>query len=118
MSNVTEPLLKASRYKGNSKGRNAIVSRLAYLSSALSIATLFFLLTHHDKDDATKETASYFLILWTVLPPVWFWVENHMIWQTANPDERGDFETFKHSQELSRNIWLAFVGILIALYFK
>lgn len=41
-----------------------------------------------------------------------------MIWQTANPDERGDFETFKHSQELSRNIWLAFVGILIALYFK
>jgi hypothetical protein len=39
-----------------------------------------------------------------------------MIWKGAGiPDT---FEQFKYGQEVSRNIWLAFVALLAGLYFK
>lgn len=111
-------LFIATRYTGASAKRNYVVSGIAYISSVLFLVTVIFLLTHTRNDAETKESARPFLILWTVLPPVWFWVEHHLIWETAHPDQRGKFETFKHSQEVSRNIWLAFVAILAGLYFK
>ena len=109
--------LKASRYSGTSKARNSIVSAIAWIGAALFAATVCFLITRSETDPNAKHSARAYLILWTVFPPAWFWAEHHLIWQTAVSAERGDFEHFKHSQELSRNIWLAFVAVLAALYF-
>jgi len=62
--------------------------------------------------------AKLFLIFCGILPPIWFWIEYHYIWLTAPENKRPDFEVFKHGQQLSRNIWLAYSAILLALYFK
>lgn len=53
-----------------------------------------------------------------LLPPVWFWLEYCFIWLHAPDDERPSFEHFKYGQELGRNIWLAYMSVLLALYFK
>lgn len=117
--NTFRDSLKASRYTGTSMGRNVLVTSVAWISAGLYLATVLFMVICDDKDDKTaKQFARGFLILWAVVPPAWFWIEHHLIWQTAIPAERGDFQHFKHSQELSRNIWLAFVALLAALYFK
>ncbi len=62
--------------------------------------------------------AKLFLMLCGLLPPVWFWIEYHYLWLTAPENQRPDFEVFKHGQQLSRNIWIAYAAILLALYFK
>jgi len=58
------------------------------------------------------------LMLCGILPPVWFWIEYHYIWLTAPKHKRPEIEVFKYGQQLSRNIWLAFSALLLALYFK
>jgi hypothetical protein len=106
----------ASRYE--STWRNAVVSITAWSSAILFCLTVRFLLTNKLADSqAAKDEAFPFLLLWAVFPPVWFWAEHHLIWATATKDERGDFDEFKHSQELGRNIWLALLGIIVGLYF-
>ncbi len=58
------------------------------------------------------------LIFCAVLPPAWFWFEYCIIWWTAPDANRPRFEEFKYGHEVGRNLWLAFVGVLLALYFK
>jgi hypothetical protein len=61
--------------------------------------------------------AARFLVIWTMFPPLWFWVEYHLFVK-ENPvfqDEK-TLDRFIHSQECSRNIWLGLVGLLIAMY--
>lgn len=53
-----------------------------------------------------------------VLPPIWFWCEFTVIWSTAPENERPRFEYFRYGQEISRNVWLAYVAVLLALYFR
>ena len=62
--------------------------------------------------------AKLFLMLCGILPPVWFWIEYHYVWLTAEEDKRPEMEVFKYGQQLSRNIWLAYAAVLLALYFK
>jgi hypothetical protein len=110
--------LKATTYTGTSKARNRIVTTVAWIAAVLFVVTVCFLVTRTESDPTAKRLARAYLMLWTVVPPAWFWLEYHLIWQTAVSTERESFEQFKHSQELSRNIWLAFVAVLAALYFK
>jgi hypothetical protein len=117
MSSFLRSLI-ASRYSGSSKARNTIVGILAWVAAALYLPTVWFLLARSGTDNATKASARAILILWTVIPPAWFWIEYHLIWLTANPKERGEFDEFKHAQETGRNIWLALVAVLAGLYFK
>lgn len=62
------------------------------------------------------------LILWTVFPPAWFWFEYFCIWKSENyingTDSSNALDRFKYGQEVSRNIWLAFVALLAGFYFK
>jgi hypothetical protein len=58
------------------------------------------------------------LLIAATFPPLWLWIEFCFIWRTAPEDERPTLEDFKYGQEVGRNIWLAFVGLIIALYFK
>jgi len=44
---------------------------------------------------------------WALIPPLWFIVEWHFF-----DVKKGEFEHFKYSQELARNVWVAFVIVL------
>jgi hypothetical protein len=52
---------------------------------------------------------------WSIAPPIWFLYD----W-CATTEKEEELEKFKYSQEVSRNIWLGIVGLLIFLgeYFK
>jgi hypothetical protein len=58
------------------------------------------------------------LILTALLPPLWLWIEYCFIWKVVGENCRPSLEEFKYGQEVSRNIWLAFVALLSALYFQ
>jgi len=51
-----------------------------------------------------------------ILPPVHLWFEYNFLWRTAKT--RPPLDEYKYSQETARNMGLAFVAVLIALYFK
>jgi hypothetical protein len=51
--------------------------------------------------------------LWVVGPPFWFWAE-WSFFSHGLPEE--DLEDIKHSHELGRNVWLALVVLLTALF--
>ena len=53
---------------------------------------------------------------WTVVPPLWLWYEYCFIYsKDPNPPP---LERFKYGQELTRNLWLAIITVLLLLYFK
>jgi hypothetical protein len=66
--------------------------------------------------------ATFALVFWAIVPPAYFWYEYFVLWKGAkatNAVSAGvTLDDFKHGQEVSRNIWLAFVVLLAALYFK
>lgn len=62
--------------------------------------------------------AKIVLALVALAPPLWFHIEYHLVWRSAPVQTRPSFEQFKYGQETARNIWLAFVGILLTLYFQ
>jgi len=53
-----------------------------------------------------------FHILWSIIPPIWFWYEFFHLYREYGEDET--FEYFKYAQQLSIAIW---VGILASLSF-
>ncbi len=66
-----------------------------------------------------KLPAKIGLIVIAILPPTWLWYEYCFIWRDETyKDSRPCLEQFKYGQEVSRNIWLAFVGLIVALYFQ
>lgn len=111
-------LLLATRYGDAERWRNLVVSGISWLAAILFVITTGFMITTPESAGDARNAARKHLILWAIVPPAWFWIEHHLIWQTAPKDLRGDFDQFKHSQELSRNIWLAFVATLGGLYFR
>ncbi|HXU47072.1 MAG TPA: hypothetical protein VN783_16200 [Thermoanaerobaculia bacterium] len=51
---------------------------------------------------------------WVLVPPIWFWSEWVVFSSKMNdPRER---EHVQHLHDLSRNVWLALIAILIALF--
>lgn len=80
---------------------------------------------HFEPKKWQRRVTGIFLLLWTVLPPIWFWIDYFVLWKhetlpgEKHPREAHEaatlrFEQFKHGQELSRNIWLAIVALLAA----
>ena len=66
-----------------------------------------------------KDLVLPFLVLWTAVPPMYFWFDYFVLWHLEK--KRGssqfvDLAEFKHGQELSRNLWLAIVAVLAAIY--
>jgi hypothetical protein len=55
------------------------------------------------------------LVLWAVVPPFYFWFEYFVLWK---PNRTITLDEIKYDQEVCRNIWLAFVALIAALYFK
>jgi hypothetical protein len=117
---LTMELLSASAYPSGS-WRRWTVTAASWISAVLLILTVLFMLGSFDECScsSSKETARIWLLVWAVFPPAWFWAEYHLIWLTEKDvAKKRSFEEFKLSQETGRNIWLALVGLLLALYFK
>ena len=51
---------------------------------------------------------------WAVAPPVWWYLEYIFLFDKSDPED--DFEGFKHTQALARNLWLGFLVFLSAFY--
>ena len=58
------------------------------------------------------------LLFSAVAPPGWHWYEYIYIWREAKIGKRPTYEQFKYAQQVGRNLWLALVGVLLAIYFK
>lgn len=70
-------------------------------------------------DAKRPEWAKSALIWWTILPPLWFWAEYWLLCRSDPCASKvGELDRFKHAQELGRNVWLAFVALLAAFFFK
>lgn len=66
-----------------------------------------------------KDFVLPFLVIWTVVPPMYFWFDYFVLWRLEmkrGSTQFADFSEFKHGQELSRNLWLAIVAVLAAIY--
>jgi hypothetical protein len=60
-----------------------------------------------------KTIGTWLVALWVLLPPIFFWVDWCFFRQGLTPQLREDL---KHTHELSRNIWIAFIVVLSVLF--
>ena len=65
------------------------------------------------KDDPIKVRQAFFLGLWIILPPIWFWFEYYFLYKGG----AAGLEELKHGQDQSSKIWLALVTLLLGMYF-
>ncbi len=111
--------LWCDRYTADKDGwRNIFVGVVSWIGAVGYVITVSLLILMPDDWKYAEFVSRLLLVLWAVVPPASFWFEFHIVFKHAQHDARGDFEEFKHSQELSRNIWIAFVGVILALYFN
>jgi hypothetical protein len=57
------------------------------------------------------------IVIWVLVPPIWFWLEYFGIWRYEDKDKRQCLEELKLGQELAAKIWLAAITALGILYF-
>jgi hypothetical protein len=83
----------------------------ALLSIPLAVASLIIALVHKQGDSV--RTGHVIVGFWTLVPPLWFWIEWMYLTRGMTPEQ---LEDIKHTHDLSRNIWLALLAVLIALF--
>lgn len=96
-----------------------------WLGSIFAVITIVVLALQGSPTEANSKTLSAvalpLLVVWTIVPPMYFWFDYYVLWHIESQNKTTQFATldeFKHGQELSRNLWLAIVALLAGLYFK
>jgi hypothetical protein len=88
-----------------------IVSAIGVLITLVWLAVSYL----PQMDEKVRLTSLKILFaLWTIVPPIWFLFE----WRRFGYTTKQDFDDFKYSQELARNVWIgigALIGILISV---
>ena len=112
----SEPM-KANQYSGTDKWKNTVVTIVAWVAAVLGALTVvaMFCIKSNTND---KLWPQLLLAFWAIVPAIWFWVEYHVVWRGASSANRVRLEEFAQSQETSRNLWLALVAVLLALFFS
>lgn len=90
----------------------------AYLNAAVTVAAaigLIFTLRILFRRATKRRTKLWLLILWTLLPPLWFSAEYYYLYKPFAP--AGAFELFKYGQEVASKIWAAIVALIAAVLF-
>ena len=82
-----------------------------FLGPTLAIVGLFY--TYHSHLDGCPREVIF--AAWALLPPIWLILEHWLLFD-RNEESLKDFETFKHSQGLARNLWGGFLIFLAAFY--
>ena len=54
---------------------------------------------------------------WIIVPPLWLWFEFCFLFERGKTPFSNDFEKFKYSQELTKNLWLSISVLLLLIYF-
>jgi hypothetical protein len=85
------------------------------VSSALAVASLALAIRSRWWPSAADRQAWAYAVvgLWVICPPLWFWVEWSFLTSGLS---RHELEDMKHTHEVSRNIWLAFVVVLAVIF--
>ena len=60
---------------------------------------------------------AFLIVVWVLVPPIWFWLEYFGIWRYEAEGARQELEELKYGQELAAKIWLAAITALGILYF-
>lgn len=99
--------------------RTQVVTLMSIVSALAAIATLIFFLQlpgpplPKAPPAAGRDLARMLIGLWVLAPPLWFWIE----WVVWSPSLGAhESERVQHLHDLARNIWIAFVAVLVALY--
>jgi hypothetical protein len=99
----------ASLYKGLSAGwwkANAIYTASLY-AAYLGLYVLISLVTQK----ISKAEASVHLILWTLIPPMWFAFERYCLFDDVGEDR---IKMLKEGQEYASKLWSAVLAVLLA----
>jgi hypothetical protein len=106
-------------------GLTRLQKRAALAASIFGIASLLFGICGFDQPLNNDKSHMYIfiikriqvvvLVLWLVLPPIWFWFEQR--WKSRLEPPSTEFDRFKYSQEQAAKIWLALVTALFGIYF-
>jgi uncharacterized membrane protein YhaH (DUF805 family) len=97
--------------KWNDPTRDGINRVLGLISAALAIASLLYAMKYGKA--ASDGLKKWIVGFWILVPPVYFWFD----WVALCRDiPAANVSGVKHLHDLSRNIWLALVVILIALF--
>ena len=78
-----------------------------------ALAVLGLLYTYRSHMDACPREIIF--AAWAVLPPTWLILEYWLLFDRTE-ESLDDFEAFKHSQALARNLWGGFLILLAVFY--
>ncbi|MGD1910943.1 MAG: hypothetical protein ACFB2X_08840 [Rivularia sp. (in: cyanobacteria)] len=98
--------------------RKYLIGYATIIFVIIACACILIMLKHDWAHWNNKLGAKLALLLAGLTPPVYLWLEFNLIWKKAPNDARPLFEEFKHSQEVARDLWLAFVALITLLYFS
>lgn len=63
-----------------------------------------------------KRNAIFSISALTIVTPIWFWAEFAILRDRTAALREQKFEEFKYAQDLSKNIWLAEIAVLVFIY--
>ena len=78
-----------------------------------TLAVLGLLYTYRSHLDACPPEVIFFA--WSILPPMWLIFE-YWFFYDKTETTLDNFDAFKHSQALARNLWLGFLIFLAVFY--
>ena len=91
--------------------RDNINYRLSIVSAIIALSSLMYAI--FAGSEALPVVKFAIVGFWVIVPPVYFWCDWHFLCRDI-PQNKVD--SVKHIHDLSRNIWVALVVILIALF--
>jgi hypothetical protein len=99
--------------------KNWLVFAIGAVATAAGAFTVYHMFGIVQPDIEQKKWAGKMLTLWVLLPPIWFWLEYWLLFRRdKNCQTLEKLERFKFAVDLGKNVWLALVILLGALYFE
>lgn len=90
---------------------------LSYFLSLLAVYVAVYVLTSLVLERISKREASSHLVLWTVLPPIWFAFERYFFFECScqTPESlKLAHEALREGQDYSSKLWSAVLAVLLA----
>lgn len=96
--------------------RDDVIKPVAVVSAVLALlsVTVAVVLQFFADEDLRKGVGYVFVGMWVLGPPIWFFYEWVVLCRDLKDKEERD--RIKHIHELARNIWIALVVVLVALF--
>ncbi len=96
------------------QSRDKYISTICVLSTIAAIISLIIALFQNISGCKNNILGYCIVSAWVLLPPIWFWAE--WVYLTGEKIEKDEQDRIKHLHDLSRNIWLALIAVLIVAF--